>query len=323
MRYNPPPFHSKPPPPLGPCSSLGLVHCRTNHQLHLCPPQTQEPQGAAKREWEFSIMGRDCGDPEAPGQEGVWAGETIHPRWLRTLAHVELLHPKLDFHPAQVLALQPQGKQGFVCSYARSLRRGKRAQFFQILDYPPNEGMHSPSSVSHRGSWRWEVPGRPLGGQGNAWGNPNLPLLSHLSSQSTGSRGQGLPRCPPGSCRAPSWVTESSSPSTLYQDESLADLCLPQCSVSNFMGCISGVIGSRCLQNATAARRKPRGKALVARTGARGSFFISKPWLRGRGRYLLSPPCSGLCRSKWFPLLIFHFIPFHLHLSLIIFHFPH
>lgn len=87
---------------------------------------------------------------------------------------------------------------------------------------------------------------------------------------------------------------ERSSPSTLYQDESLTDLCLPQCSVSNFMGCISRVIESRCLQTATAAHRKPQGKALVARTGACGSFFISKPWLR---RERKAPPVPCLLRA--------------------------
>lgn len=83
---------------------------------------------------------------------------------------------------------------------------------------------------------------------------------------------------------------ERSSLSALYWDESLADLCLPQCSVSNFMGCINGVIESRCLQNATAAHRKPQGKELVVRTKARGSFFISKPWLR-RERKASHLPC--------------------------------
>lgn len=87
---------------------------------------------------------------------------------------------------------------------------------------------------------------------------------------------------------------ERSSPSTLYQDESLTDLCLPQCSVSNFMGCISRVIESRCLQTATAAHRKPQGKALVARTGTCGSFFISKPWLR---RERKAPPVPCLLRA--------------------------
>lgn len=43
--------HSK---PLDACSNLGLVHCRTKHQLQLCSPQRQESQGAVKKESDFS-----------------------------------------------------------------------------------------------------------------------------------------------------------------------------------------------------------------------------------------------------------------------------
>lgn len=47
-------MHSNPHPSLGPCSSLGLVHCRTKHQLQLCSPHRRESQGAAERESDFS-----------------------------------------------------------------------------------------------------------------------------------------------------------------------------------------------------------------------------------------------------------------------------
>lgn len=58
------------------------------------------------------------------------------------------------------------------------------------------------------------------------------------------------------------------------------------------MGCINGVIESRCLQNATTAHRNPQGKELVVRTRARGSFCLSKPWLRRERRapHLPCPP---------------------------------
>lgn len=128
----------------------------------------------------------------------------------------------------------------------------------------------------------------PPQGQGSAGGDSCLPLLSHLLSRPWAG---GCPAAPPGTHQAPSQVMERPGPSTLYGDESLADLCLPQCSVSNFMGCISRVIESRCPQNATAAHRNPQGTGLLVRTRVRCSVFISKPWPR-QERKASHPPAA-------------------------------
>lgn len=94
--------------------------------------------------------------------------------------------------------------------------------------------------------------------------------------------GGGLPH------RAPSHITQRPGPGALYGDESLTDLCLLQCSVSNFMGCISRVIESRCPQNATAAHRKPQGTGLVARTRV-----CCKHWPRRERKVHPPPPAWG------------------------------
>lgn len=91
---------------------------------------------------------------------------------------------------------------------------------------------------------------------------------------------------------SPIHVTQHPGPGTLYGDESLTDLCLLQCSVSNFMGCISRVIESRCPQNATAAHRKPQGTGLVARTRV-----CCKHWPRKERKIHPPPPawgCAGM-----------------------------
>lgn len=51
--------------------------------------------------------------------------------------------------------------------------------------------MHSAASASCRDAQSQEAPGFSFQGQGNAGGDELLPLLSHLSSRSRGSCGQG------------------------------------------------------------------------------------------------------------------------------------
>lgn len=78
MSFIPPRVHSNPHPSRGPCSGLGLAHCRTKLAPALLTRDRGE-MGHCKegiRLLTSPNLAEDSGDPEPLGQEGVWGGET-------------------------------------------------------------------------------------------------------------------------------------------------------------------------------------------------------------------------------------------------------